>query len=211
VKNPPVKSVFVVRVCEHAAGRRDVAGFDPALPAALVADHNAKVAAYNADRAAYIAARTRYEAAHAAYQQEHAQWRAAMADRIAAAQRAHDAESAAAVRAHEQKYADVTLAQRPTAPPPKPFHAPALAEPVGLAAATVPAEAPLLAADEVRELLARVASVEVDVSTVRLGGQFVDVATGMTIATIDARLVLPAEAGKSEAGMLRELLQRLAR
>jgi hypothetical protein len=62
-----------------------------------------------------------------------------------------------------------------------------------------------------RELLAASATEAVPATSLRLGGQFVDTKTGMTIATIDAKLVLPAEAGKSEAAMLRELLQRLAR
>ena len=45
----------------------------------------------------------------------------------------------------------------------------------------------------------------------RLGGQFVDTATGLTTATVDATLTLPAAAQKTEAGMLRELVQRLTR
>ena len=210
-QNPPVKSLFVVRTCEYEAGHRDVAAFDPALPGTLLADYNAKATAYNADRAAYVAARKTYEAEHAAYLKRHAQWRTAMAERIAVAKRAHDAESAAAARAHEQKHADPTLAQRPAPPQPEPFHTPALAEPVGLAMAIDLLDAPLLSPDVVRELLARSASVSVEVTTLRLGGQFVDTKTGMSVATIDAKLVLPAEAGKSEAAMLRELLQRLAR
>lgn len=39
----------------------------------------------------------------------------------------------------------------------------------------------------------------------------IDAATGLTTATVDATLTLPAAARTTEAAMLRELLQRLTR
>lgn len=219
-KDPAVKSVFVVRVYEHATTSRDVVKFDIAPRLQALAEYNDKAVAYNAKRAAHLAARSQYEADHAAYAQQHAAWRTAMMERIAMAQRAHEDDSAAAVRAYEQRWSEyaaecarqqIATGAKPPTPAPKPFAAPALVEAGSLVAPTPTEDAHLLSLDDMRKLLLQTATEAVPTTTMRLGGQFVDAGTGLTTATIDAELVLPAEARKTEAGMLRELLQRLAR
>jgi hypothetical protein len=216
---PAVTSAFVVSVYAHEQVRRSVAKFDIGPHLARLADFNAKAIAHNAARAAYVAARARYDQDHADYLRRHEQWRLAMEQRIATALATHQEASDAAERDYVSRWLQYQKecarrregAVARTELSPKPFVAPKLTAPAGLVAATATEEAHPLSLDEMRELLAASATEAVPATSLRLGGQFVDTKTGMTIATIDAKLVLPAEAGKSESGMLRELLQRLAR
>lgn len=216
---PAVTSAFVVSVYAHEQVRRAVVKLDVGPHLARLADINAKAIAHNAARAAYVAARARYEQDHADYLRRHEQWRLAMEQRIATAIATHREASDAAERDYVSRWQEYLMecerrrsgAVVQTKVSPKPFMAPKLTAPAGLVAATATEEAKPLSLDEMRGLLASTAVEVVPATSIRLGGQFVDTKTGMTIATIDAKLVLPAEAGKSEAGMLRELLQRLAR
>ncbi|MFN9758834.1 MAG: hypothetical protein ACK58X_20740 [Planctomycetota bacterium] len=216
---PAVTSVFVVSVYAHEQVRRTVTKFDIGPHLARLADFNAKAIAHNAACAAYVAARARPEQDHAHDLRRHAQWRLAMEQRIATAIATHQEASDAAERDYVSRWLQyqkecerrrepaVTRAELS----PKPFVAPKLNAPAGLVAATATEEAHPLSLDEMRALLEATAAEAVPAKSIRLGGQFVDTKTGMSVATIDAKLVLPAEAGKSEAGMLRELMLRLVR
>jgi len=62
-----------------------------------------------------------------------------------------------------------------------------------------------------RALLLTIATEAVPATSITLRGQFVEVGSGLTLATIDGTLVLPTEGGKTEATMLRELVLRIAR
>lgn len=219
-KDPAVKSVFVVRVYEHAAASRDVVKFDIAPQLKGLADYNEKAVAYNGKRLAYLAARAEHEKRHAEYLARHAEWREAMTMRVVTTQTAHAKAVEEAVRAFHQQWVDYALAcekqklpaaAKPATPAAKSVDAPRIDDPTGLAPATPTEEAHLLSLDDMRKLLLQTATETVPATRLRLGGQFVDTATGLTTATVDATLTLPAAAQKTEAGMLRELLQRLTR
>lgn len=219
-KDPAVKSVFVVRVHEHAATGRDVVKFDIAPHLKGLADYNEKAVAYNGKRAAYLAARAEHEKRHADYLARHAEWRAAMTARVVETQAAHAKAVGEAIRAFDQQWVDYALAcdeqklpsaKKPATPTAKSVEAPRIEEPTGLAPATPTEEAHLLSLDDMRKLLLQTATETVPATRLRLGGQFVDAATGLTTATVDATLTIPATARMTEAGMLRELLQRLTR
>ena len=219
-KDPAVKSVFVVRVYDHAATGRDVVKFDIAPHLKGLADYNEKAVAYNGKRVAYLAARAAHEKRHAEYLARHAEWRDAMTMRVVETQAAHAKAVDEAVRAFNQQWVEYALAcdkqklpsaTKPATPTAKSVEAPRIEEPTGLAPATPTEEAHLLSLDDMRKLLLQTATETVPSTRLRLGGQFVDAATGLTTATVDATLTLPAAAQKTEAGMLRELLQRLTR
>ncbi|MCY2957693.1 MAG: hypothetical protein NT107_11725 [Planctomycetota bacterium] len=219
-KDPAVKSVFVVRVYDHAATGRDVVKFDIAPHLKGLADYNEKAVAYNGKRVAYLAARAAHEKRHAEYLARHAEWRDAMTMRVVETQAAHAKAVDEAVRAFNQQWVEYALAcdkqklpsaTKPATPTAKSVEAPRIEEPTDLAPATPTEEAHLLSLDDMRKLLLQTATETVPSTRLRLGGQFVDAATGLTTATVDATLTLPAAAQKTEAGMLRELLQRLTR
>lgn len=218
-KDPAVRSVFVVRSYVHEAMSRLVVKFDIAPHLAKLATYNEQAVAYNAKRAGYLEARRRYDAAHGEYVQAMAAWREAMRARIGELLAAHETAVAAAQRAFDADWARFAEAANkagraiPAKPQAagKPFQAPTLGEASPPTPATPIEEAHLLSLPEMRKLLLDTATEAVPAVSIRLGGQFVDAATGLTLATIDAKLVLPAESGKTEAGMLRELVQRLAR
>ncbi len=219
-KDPAAKSVFVVRVYEHAATGRDVVKFDIAPHLKGLAEYNEKAVAYNGKRVAYLAARAEHEKRHAEYLARHAEWREAMTMRVVTTQAAHAKAVEEAVRAFQQQWGDYVLAcekqklpaaAKPATPAAKSVDAPRIDDPTGLAPATPTEEAHLLSLDDMRKLLLQTATETVPAMRLRLGGQFVDAATGLTSATVDATLTVPASARMTEAAMAREVLQRLTR
>lgn len=219
-KDPAAKSAFVVRVYEHAAMGRDVVKFDIAPHLKGLADYNEKAVAYNGKRAAYLGARAEHEKRHAEYLARHAEWREAMTMRVVTTQAAHAKAVEEAVRAFHQQWGDYVLAcekqklpaaAKPATPAAKAVDAPRIDDPTGLAPATPTEEAHLLSLDDMRKLLLQTATETVPAMRLRLGGQFVDAATGLTSATVDATLTVPASARMTEAAMAREVLQRLTR
>lgn len=218
-KAPAVKSAFVVRVYAQEQVSKRVVKFDIQPHLQQLAEYNEKVVAYQSKREAHLADRAKYDQQFAEYLRAMQSWRTAMTARIEEARRRHDEDSRRIEVEHTQRW-DAYRRQAAekgnvAAPQPelvrKPFQAPTLPEPRTAEPASIPDALATLSLDQMRDLLLAIATEAVPATSVRLGGQFVDVGTGLTIATVDATLVLPTGSGRTEAGMLRELMVRLAR
>jgi len=218
-KAPAVKSALVVRVYSHEQVARRVVKFDIAPHLQRLAEYNEKVVEFQSRRDAYHADRAKYDQKFAEYQRAMQVWRTAMTARIDEARRQHEVESARVEADYARRWEEyrkkvdengqeavvrVALSR-------KPFDAPVLPVARDADPAVVVDALATLSLEQMRDLLLATATESVPATSVRLGGQFVDVASGLTTATVDATLVLPTGSGRTEAGMLRELMVRLAR
>lgn len=218
-KVPAVKSVFVVRVYEHRDVTRGVVKFDIEPHLQPLEEYNEKVVLFQSRREAHLADRAKYDQQYANYSRAMQAWRAEMIARIEAARRQHEENSRRAEAEYTQRWETYRRQAKEQGSAPaqkvelerKPFPAPELPEPRPPEPENVPDALAPLSLSQMRDLLLDRATEVVPATRVRLGGQIVDARTGFTIATVDAALVLPTGAGRTEAGMLRELMQRLAR
>lgn len=218
-KAPAVKSAFVVRVYAHEQVSRRVVKFDIAPHLQQLAEYNEKVVAFQSRRDAYLLDRAKYDQQFAEYLRAMQAWRTAMTARIEEVRRQHEENSRRVEGEHAERWdAYRRKAEQQgsaAAPRPelarKPFEAPRFPEPVAPEPTSVPDALATLSLDQMRDLLLATATEFVPATSVRLGGQFVDAGTGLTLATVDATLVLPTGSGRTEAEMLRELMLRLAR
>ncbi len=195
---------------------RPVRKFDVEKAIAELADYNEKVVAYESRARAYAAARAQYESAYGRYAAEFGQWRSGAEAKIAGARRRYAEEVAAWRRDFDASYAAYVAKLNGAAPAGKPatdapdyWHA-SLPEAAPQAAASRVEALTPLSLDQMRTLLADMATERVPSRQVRLLGQFVSVGTGLAVATVDAQLCVPQERGWSDARLLRELLQMLA-
>ncbi len=218
-KAPVVKSALVVRVYAHEQVARRVVKFDIAPHLQRLAEYNEKVVEFQSRRDAYHADRAKYDQKFVEYQRAMQAWRTAMTARIDEARRRHEVESARVEGEYAQRWEayrrkveeNGQAAVVRTELSRKPFEAPVLPAAMDADPAVVVDALATLSLEQMRDLLLATATESVPATSVRLGGQFVDVGTGLTTATVDATLVLPTGAGRTEAGMLRELMLRLAR
>jgi hypothetical protein len=218
-QTPAVKTAFVVRVYSREQVSKRVVKFNIQPFLQQLAEYNEKVVFFQSKREAYIAERAKYDQQFVDYLQAMQAWQNEMTALIEKTRRQHEADSnrlEAEYRARFNEYRKkAEQAEQGVAGWPelehKPFQGPVLPEPRTLEAAAVPGALATLPLDDMRELLLNTATELVPATSVRLGGQFVDVGSGLTIATVDATLVLPTGTRKTEATMLRELMQRIAR
>lgn len=218
-KSPAVNTAFVVRVHEHEPVSKSVVKFAIAPFLDELATYNEEVVSFQSKREAYVAERAKYDTEFAEYLQAMQAWRRDMTARIEKARSSYEArcrEAESEFRARWDEYrkkaeaARLAVAEWPGMEH-EPFEAPTLAEPRAPEPAAIPDALHPLSLDEMRSLLLATATEAVPATKVRLGGQFVEVGSGMTLATIDAELVLPTGSGKTKATMLRELMTRLTR
>jgi len=216
---PAVNTAFVVRVHDYEPVSRSVVKFDIEPYLEELATYNEEVVSFLSKREAYVTERAKYDGDYAEYLQAMQAWRRDMKARIEKARSGYEADckqAEADFRALWEDYrkkaeaARLAVAEWPGLEQ-EPFEAPALAEPRAPEPDAIPDALLPLSLDEMRSLLLNTATEAVPATRVTLGGQFVEVGSGMTIATIDAELVLPTGKGKTRATMIRELMKRLAR
>lgn len=218
-KSPAVKTAFVVRVHDYEPVSKSVVKFDIEPYLEELAAYNEEVVRFQSKRDAYVAERAKYEKKYSEYLQAMQSWRRDMTARIDKARSAYEAQCSRVEAEFRGRWEDyrmkATEARQAVAAWPgleqERFAAPTLPEPRAAEAAATPDALLPLSLDEMRSLLLDTATEVVSATRVTLGGQFIEVGSGMTIATIDAELVLPTGEGKSRATMLRELMKRLAR
>jgi hypothetical protein len=216
---PAVKTAFVVRDYAYEELAKSVVKFNIQANLQELEDYNEKVVAYQSKREAYRTERARYDQEFADYLETMQKWREDMTAAIEEARRQHEANSRkveAEYRARWDEYRKkAEAARKPVEPAPElqhaAFDAPNLPELRAPAPAAVPEALTPLSLEDMRALLLTIATEAVPATSITLRGQFVEVGSGLTLATIDGTLVLPTEGGKTEATMLRELVLRIAR